>query len=167
MSTCTQAIAHSVMDARHLHKATTLPQCSLCMCTPDHHHHHHHHLMFPGLLFLSSPLLSPGPLWKLDVLLNVLCVHRRSDSCFCYILHKRGTWMWIYCLPLFFVCSSVRYDDHACQVPRCRYLTCVSDFFSSLLSGLSCFLASHTDSRFSSEVNTYWAFMKRKMAASF
>lgn len=58
MSTCTQAIAHSVVDARHLRKSTTLPQRSLCVRTPDHHHL----LMFPGLLFLSSPLLSPGPL---------------------------------------------------------------------------------------------------------
>lgn len=107
----------------------------------------------------------PGPVVFLQGPLKAGC----STECFVFtgvqvlspVLHKCGARLWIYCLTSAFVYPPVRCDNHACQVPIYRQVTCTSDFFSSLLFVLSCTLAGNTHT-FHLRSICIELFMKRK-----
>lgn len=144
-SYCTQWHGHA--PPSQIHHTPTVQACAytplinqpLTRPPPHYYHHHNHHLMFPGSVFLFNPLLSSGPLWKLDMLLNVLCVSRWSDSCSCYASMR--VWMWIYCLPLSLWMSicviwwPCMWSTHIQVLHMHQWLLLISAFCSVLLSG--------------------------------
>lgn len=144
------------MDARHLRKSTTLPQCSLCMRTPPITTTTTTTTIscfqgrsFPPALFffLQGHFESRMCCWMCGVFTDVPTLAPAAS----YISLVRGR-EFIAC-P-YSLCVHLRVN-HICEVPIYRYSMCISDFSSSLLSVLSCVLVSHA--YFSSEVNTYWA----------
>lgn len=136
-SYCTQWHGHAPPSQIH-----HTPTVQLVHIHPWWHHltpPHPHPMTTTTSSILFNPLLSPGPLWKLDMLLNVLCVYRWSDSCSCYI--SMHAWMWIYCLPLS-LCTSIcviwwpcMWSTHIQVLHMHQWLLLFSAFCPVLLSG--------------------------------
>lgn len=109
MSTCTHA---HIADTRHLHKSTTLPQCSLCIYTPN--------TMPPPPTPASPHRIPPAPITTTTTT-TILCFQALSFSSTLFFLQGHFE-SWI-CCWMCFDCS----DSCSCYISMvhgCEFIVC-------------------------------------------
>lgn len=157
---------HATSTNPLLSHSATYPYTSVCQVFPPRIPHP----TFLISVFLSLPLASQLYVcicyfitswssrfnhWHTACAARCVCT-----SALCKIM-KYDAWIWIYCLASFFVCPSACFDNHACQVLiHCPHWVLLFSPFGFVL------MAAHTYSRYSFEVNTYWAVHEREMTAT-